>query len=153
MSPVSVEQVNSSLARIFQGGQLLDRVSAYWKPMTDDLKAFHQSTPNGVIGELEGNRPVYLFNPGTVEPPKATRTPDPVYTEAARRKGLEGTAVLSVVVNEKGFPEMLKIVRGLGEGLDIQALLAVASWQFDPARRAGNPIAILINVEVKFRLR
>ena len=150
--PVNVKQVNDALAQVFQGGQLMDRVSDYWKQVTDDLKGFRQSTPNAVVGELEGNRPVYLVNPGVVEPPRTIHAPDPEYTEAARNKRIQGTTVLSIVVNEKGFPEMLEIVRGLGEGLDIQALLAVATWRFDPAVKDGKPIAVLVNVEVEFRL-
>jgi hypothetical protein len=47
---------------------------------------------------------------------------------------------------------MLKIVRGLGGGLDIQALVTVANWEFGPALIAGKPVAVLINVEVQFRL-
>jgi TonB family protein len=48
---------------------------------------------------------------------------------------------------------MLEIVRGLGEGLDIQALLAVANWRFEPAVRDGKAIAVMVNVEVTFKLR
>jgi TonB family protein len=60
--------------------------------------------------------------------------------------------VISVVVNEKGFPEMLEIVRGLGEGLDIEALVTVARWRFNPALKDGKAVAVLVNVEVTFRL-
>ena len=152
ISPMNLEQVTGSLPKILQGGQLIERVAAYWRPTTHDLEAFRKSTPNGVVGNLAGNRPVYLVNRGTVTPPKAIRTPDPEYTEDARRNRINGTTILSVVVNEKGFPEMLKIVRGLGGGLDIQALVAVANWEFDPALMAGKPVAVLISVEVKFEL-
>lgn len=137
-STADLQQINDSLGHVFQGGRLVDRVAAYWKPMTNDLKAFRLRTPNGIIGELEGSRPVYLINRGVVEPPKAIYDPDPDYTEAAREKRLEGTTVLSVVVNEQGFPEILEITRGLGEGLDIQALAAVANWRFKPAVKDGN---------------
>ena len=87
-----------------------------------------------------------------VDPPKAIYDPDPDYTEAAREKRLEGTTVLSVVVNEQGFPEILEITRGLGEGLDIQALAAVANWRFKPAVKDGKPVAVQVTVEVKFHL-
>ena len=153
VSPVNVSQINGTLAQIFQAEKLLARVSTYWKPMTGDFKAFRQNTPDGVVGELEGNRPVYFVNRGVVKPPKATHTPDPEYTEVARRKRTEGTTVLRIVVNEKGLPEILQIVRGLEEGLDIQALVAVASWRFDPALRDGKPVPVLINVSVTFHLR
>jgi TonB family protein len=153
VSPMNLEQVNESLPKIFQGGQLLERVAAYWRPLTHDLKTFKKNHPGGAVGILEGNRPVYLMNPGKTNPPKVIRAPDPEYSEEARKKGIEGTTLLSVVVNEKGFPEVLKIVRGLEGGLDIQALVAVANWQFDPALMAGKPVALLINVQVEFRLR
>ncbi len=87
ISPMNLEQVKESLPKIFQGGQLIERVAAYWKPTTHDLEAFRKSTPNGIVGNLEGNRPVYLVNPGTVSPPKPIRTPDPEYTEGARGTG------------------------------------------------------------------
>jgi len=151
MSPENQDQINNSLAQIFQGGQLLDRVSGYWKPTISDVKALWKSTPGTVIGELEGNRPVYRGGPGLI-PPKAVESPDPEYTPAARHQRLEGTAVISVVVNEKGFPEMLEIVRGLGEGLDIEALVTVARWRFNPALKDGKAVAVLVNVEVTFRL-
>jgi TonB family protein len=149
ISPVNLQQVNDTLAKVFQGGQLLERVAGYWKPITNDLEAFRQSTPDAVVAELEGNRPVYLVNQGVVEQPRPIHTPDPEYTEAARHERLQGTTVLSIVVNENGFPEMLEIVRGLGEGLDLQALLAVASWRFNPAVRDGKPVAVLIKAEVR----
>ena len=149
---VDMQHVNSSLVQVFQGGQLLQRAAKYWKPATTDMKAFRQKTPDAAVGELEGNRPVYLVTKGVVTPPRAIDTADPSYTEAARRANLQGTAKLSIVINEKGFPEMLEIVRGLGQGLDIQALVAVAGWRFDPALRNGKPVAVLVNVEVTFRL-
>ena len=54
MSALDVSQVNRVLSQVFQGGQLLERVAAYWKPKTTDLKAFRASTPNAIIAELEG---------------------------------------------------------------------------------------------------
>ena len=152
LSALDVSQVNKVLSQVFQGGQLLERVAAYWKPKTTDLKAFRASTPNAIVGELEGNRPVYLANPGVVDPPKPIHTPDPAYPETARQDRLQGTTVLLIAVNEKGFPEVLEITRGLGEGLDTQALAAVADWRFEPAKKNGLPVAVLINVQVTFRL-
>jgi len=153
MSASDVSQANKTLSQIFQGGQLLERVAAYWKPKAADLKAFRISTQNAVVAELEGNRPVYLVNPGVVKPPQASHAPDPTYTDTARRDKVEGTTVLLVVVNENGSPEVLEIVRGLGEGLDTQALATVAGWRFKPAMKNGQPVAVLINVEVNFHLQ
>ncbi|MGH9504429.1 MAG: hypothetical protein ACRD20_16380 [Terriglobales bacterium] len=105
MSASDVLQVNNALSQVFQGGPLLERVAAYWKPKTADLKAFRINTPNEVVAELEGNRPVYLANPDVVKPPEAIYHADPMYTDAARRDRLEGTTVLQIVVNEKVYPK------------------------------------------------
>jgi TonB family protein len=152
ISTLDAPQVSQIISHVFQGGQLQDRVAAYWKPNTNDLKAFQSNTPNGVVAQLEGSRPVYLVHPSTVSPPRTTYQPDPTFTETARQNRVGGTAILSVVVNERGFPELLEITQGLGYGLDIQALAAVAQWRFKPAMKDGQPVAVLINVEVEFHL-
>jgi TonB family protein len=76
----------------------------------------------------------------------------PTFTRSAREKRLEGTAVVSVVVHEKGLPEILEVTKDLGEGLDIESLLTVAAWRFHPATLNGQPVAVQIRVEVSFRL-
>ena len=45
-----------------------------------------------------------------------------------------------------------RIARSLGLGLDEKALEAVRQWKFEPARKDGQPVAVLVNVEVNFRL-
>lgn len=145
-------EVKKILSQVFQGGQLSERIAAYWKPRTTDIKSFRKNAPNAIVAELEGNRPVYVVNPGVVDPPKPIDTPDPTYTDAARQNRTQGTAVLLVVVNEKGFPEILEITKSLGEGLDTQALAAVARWRFRPGLKDGQPVAVAVNVEVSFRL-
>ena len=100
---------------------------------------------------LGGNRPVYRALAGIV-PPQGVYMEEPTFTQSAREKRLQGTAVVSVVVNEKGLPEILEVTKDLGEGLDIQSLLTVAEWRFRPATLNGQPVAAQIIVEVSFRL-
>ena len=57
-----------------------------------------------------------------------------------------------MVVNEEGLPEVLEIKEGLSDGLDIQAMAAVAGWRFQPAMKDGQPVAVLITVQVEFHL-
>jgi len=160
-SPLDVPQVNQILSRVFEGGGLLERVDKYWKPKfdvggpdaADQMKVLRDSTPGAIVAELEGGRPVYLVNPGKVDPPKPIHTPDPEYTDSARQLRVQGTTVMLVVVDEKGYPEVLEITKGLGEGLDLMALTAVAGWTFKPAMKNGEPVAVMINVQVAFRLQ
>lgn len=77
---------------------------------------------------------------------------EPEYTEAARHAGLEGTVLLSVALNKDGIPEEVKVVKPLGLGLDESALECVKKWRFHPATNNGEPVPMLVKVEVAFRL-
>ncbi len=89
---------------------------------------------------------------GGVSAPRALYSPDPDYSEEARKAKYQGTVVLWVVVSPDGRPRDVKVQRSLGMGLDQKAIEAVRNWRFDPARKDGHPVAVQINVEVNFRL-
>jgi protein TonB len=77
----------------------------------------------------------------------------PDYTEDARRRGLSGDVVLEIVVKSDGRVGSVRILQGLGAGLDERAAAAVRQWRFSPARRFGTPVDVLVEVAVEFRLR
>jgi protein TonB len=89
---------------------------------------------------------------GGVSAPRATYSPDPEYSEEARKSKFQGTVVLWLVVGPDGRSHDIRIVRSLGMGLDEKAIEAVRTWRFEPARKDGHPVAVQINVEVSFRL-
>jgi periplasmic protein TonB len=89
---------------------------------------------------------------GGISAPKALDTPDPQYTEEARNAKTQGTCVLWMIVDAQGHPKDIKVIRGLGYGLDARAIEAVKQWRFQPAMRDGQPVNVQINVEVAFRL-
>ncbi len=94
-----------------------------------------------------------LFRVGAgVGPPKATYAPDPDYSELARRAKYQGVTVLGVIVGPDGNPQDVWVVKKLGLGLDQKAIDAVRTWKFDPATKGGQPVAVLLNVEISFRL-
>jgi periplasmic protein TonB len=94
------------------------------------------------------------YRPGTgITPPGLLREVKPVYTEEGRRRGVEGDVVLEVVVRADGSVGAMRILRGLGAGLDQRATDAVRQWRFSPARRFGTPVDVLVEVAVEFRLR
>ena len=75
------------------------------------------------------------------------------YTDDARRKRLSGDVVLEIVVTRDGRVGNISVLRGLGLGLDQQAIVAVRQWQFAPARRLGEPVDVIVEVAVEFKLR
>jgi periplasmic protein TonB len=89
---------------------------------------------------------------GGISAPQGLSTPDPNYTEEARRANKQGTCVLSLIVDSAGHPRDLRVIRGLGLGLDEKALEAVRQWTFKPALKDGRPVDVQITVEVQFRL-
>lgn len=89
---------------------------------------------------------------GGVSAPKALQTPDPEYSEEARKSKYQGTVVLWLIVDEEGRPQGIRVSRALGMGLDQKAIEAVRRWTFEPARKNGQPVKVQITVEVNFRL-
>ena len=95
-----------------------------------------------------------VYKPGRgITPPRATYSPTPEYSEKARKAKYQGTCVLWLIVGADGNAHDIKVTQGLGKGLDEQAIAAVKTWKFEPARKDGEPVAVEINVEVTFRLR
>ncbi len=89
---------------------------------------------------------------GGVSAPRAIYSPDPDYSEEARKAKYQGTVVLFVVVGADGRPHDIRIQRSLGLGLDEKAIEAVRTWKFEPAKKDGQAVAVQVNIEVNFRL-
>ena len=88
-----------------------------------------------------------------VTPPRATYSPDPEYTDAARRAKINGRVLLMITVTAEGEVGEVKVTTGLGYGLDESAVATVRTWKFKPATKDGNPVRIQVPVEVDFRVR
>ena len=94
------------------------------------------------------------YRPGSgVEPPRLLREVKAQYTEDARTRGVTGDVVLEIVIKSDGSVGDVKVLRGLGYGLDDRAAAAVRNWKFSPARRLGTPVDVIVEVEVEFSLR
>ena len=89
---------------------------------------------------------------GGISAPRPISSPDPEYTEEARRAKFQGICVLGLIVDADGQPRDIRISRSVGLGLDQKAIDAVRRWRFEPARKDGRPVAVQISVEVSFRL-
>ncbi len=89
---------------------------------------------------------------GGVTAPRPIYAPDPDYSEEARKAKFQGTVVLWMVVGPDGRPRDMRVARSAGMGLDEKALEAVRTWRFEPGRKDGQPVAVLVNVQVNFRL-
>ncbi|MGC2697567.1 MAG: energy transducer TonB [Candidatus Angelobacter sp.] len=87
-----------------------------------------------------------------VSMPRAIYSPEPEFSEEARRVKHQGEVTLLATIGADGVPRNLIVVRSLGMGLDEKALEAVRTWRFEPAKKNGRPVAVQMNVIVNFRL-
>lgn len=78
--------------------------------------------------------------------------PTPAYTDDARARKIEGEVMLEVEFAAAGEIRVLRVVRGLGHGLDESAIRAVQSIRFKPALRNGQPVDIRTTLNIVFRL-
>jgi len=87
-----------------------------------------------------------------VSRPRALYTPEPEFSEEARKAKYQGVVVLTIIVGTDGRVYSPRILRSLGMGLDEKAIEGVKTWKFDAARKDGHPVAVEMNVEVAFNL-
>lgn len=79
----------------------------------------------------------------------------PDYPQRALKRQIEGMVELSITVGPKGRVEQVELISAEPEGYDFEraAVAAVMRWQFDPYRRADEPISQQVRVEIDFNLR
>jgi TonB family protein len=101
-----------------------------------------QQNPYGVV-----------YNIGKdVSAPKLISSVSPEFPQSARGSDdkLEGTCLVGFVVDAKGIPQDVHIVRSLRQDFDEKAVGAVRQYRFRPGMKAGTPVAVSLKVEVRF---
>jgi TonB family protein len=74
------------------------------------------------------------------------------YTDAARRDGIQGTVLLSAVIDESGKAQDIHVEHSIDPGLDQEAIKAVRRWRFQPGELDGRPVRVPVQMEITFRL-
>ncbi len=98
-----------------------------------------------------GTRPdVYKVGGGVFAPTLIYKV-EPEYTEEARQAELQGTVLLYAQIGPDGKAINMKVLRGIGLGLDEKAMEAVTRWQFKPGMKGGQPVTVEAQIEVNFR--
>ena len=99
-------------------------------------------------GASESSKPVQVDTK-----PVILSKPRPAYTDAARKNRVQGSVALRIVVDATGVAKNIRIIRGLPDGLNEQAIKAVQKMTFKPAMKDGNPVDFTVVLEVGFSLR
>jgi TonB family protein len=85
-------------------------------------------------------------------PAEIISKPTPVYTAEARNLRIEGEVLLEVVLQASGNLRVVRVVRGLGHGLDDNAVKAAQQIHFKPATRDGQPTDSTVVLHIVFQL-
>ncbi len=89
---------------------------------------------------------------GGVSAPVVQKKVEPEYSPVAKLAKLQGTVVLMIVIGVDGTPRNIEVTRGLGLGLDEQAVEAVLQWKFNAATKDGQAVPVKATMEINFRL-
>jgi protein TonB len=89
---------------------------------------------------------------GSVRPPTVLVQVDPEFSEEARKAKFSGNVQVYLYVDEQGNPSHVRVVRGVGMGLDEKAVEAVRQYKFKPAMQNGKPVKVDLYIDVNFQI-
>ena len=145
--------------KLMEGGQIGDPLSKFSVPSDGP------GGPGGMgsgccdgVGPSKG--PGFGIGPEGIYPagahgvtvPQVIYSPEPSFSDEARKSKTQGKVTLLLVVGKDGRPSSIRVRESLGMGLDERAIEAVTRWRFRAATLNGQPVATQIAVEVDFHL-
>ena len=112
------------------------------------LRVNHSLTPTT---SMLHNEQIYTVGSG-VSAPALIYSVDPEFPKKGHQApGFQGQVLVKMVVDKKGLPRNVKVVRSLAPKFDASALAAAQQYRFNPAMHDGQPVDVSIHVEVNFR--
>jgi protein TonB len=108
-----------------------------------------EPAPNAITAETSPSPPV-----AETANMKVNHRVDPVYPASSRRAGEQGTGLFRVLVDQKGRPQDVQVMKSTGfPKLDQAALEAIRKWAFSPAMQNGQAVQSWTRVQVAFQLQ
>jgi TonB family protein len=84
--------------------------------------------------------------------PIPLNSPTPRYSEQARNNNIQGTVTLRLLIGADGLVKQVRVVRGLPDGLNDQAIQVAYQLRFQPAMKDGKPVAFWQPMTIVFSL-
>jgi TonB family protein len=94
---------------------------------------------------------IHSFSKNGVSPPVPLNNIFAEFSDAARIAKYSGVCLISLVVDTHGMPQNAQVLRPLDYGLTEKAIEAVRRYRFTPAMKNGEPVSVMITVEVNFK--
>jgi TonB family protein len=122
--------------------------------MLERAAAIRKTLVSQANGQLtaQSQTPVLRVGGGVTAPRVLFPKTDPEYSEEARAAKYAGTVVLYLEIFPDGTARNIRVVKGLGFGLDEKATEAVSYWHFQPGTKDGSAVTVAAHIEVNFRL-
>jgi protein TonB len=113
--------------------------------------------PDGAMGDRAGGGAGEGVDPGAyanvTSMPACQYCPSPAYTDLARKQKIQGRVLVEVLVGADGRAHGVRVVKGLGLGLDENTVQTIQGWRFAPAKNAQHQaIAVWVTIESAFQL-
>jgi TonB family protein len=143
LSRIVVEPYNSSIF----GEQRKDAPAFISLPMMPgqfSVKVLEVKFEDGTIWEVD--------SPDVDETPAPLTTPKSKHTEEALRNRIQGAVRMRLLVSEAGEVRKVKIIQGLPDGLDVEAVQTAYRLKFKPAMTAGKPVECWLLFEIDYKL-
>jgi TonB family protein len=138
--------MNKALDNVFAGDmdlRMLSHMPDYWQEYFNSKSQRRAYMP--------ADASIKVLSEGMM-PPKVLNSIDPSSNEYAQKYGIAGMELLRTVVDASGIPREMAIARPIGFGLDEKAVDAVKNSHFKPAMLNGQPVPVVIDLVVTFRI-
>ena len=166
----SVDEAGRLLNSIFMFDEeaIVNAAPSYWRPYLrhpepnrfakteprgDDppqSQAKESSATSSDADRFDGGVKVHRLGEPGVTNPKCPFRPDPECSEYARKLHLKGVVGINATIDSSGQVKDMVIIKPMGAGLDEQAVNTISTWRCDPAKKDGQPVAVVIYIETDF---
>jgi hypothetical protein len=138
--------MNKALNSVFAGDidpVMMSHLPEYWQEYFTSKSDHRQYMPKDAS--------IKVVSEG-MTPPRVLNSIDPSSNEYAQKYGIAGMELLRTVVDATGIPRQMAIERPIGFGLDEKAVDAIKNSRFRPAMLNGQPVPVVVDLVVTFRI-
>ena len=131
------------------------RLNRLWPVVLVPLVALAACGPRVASVAPDADRAFYEEGDEGIELPSLVEEVHPEYTAEAKEARITGSVMLNAVVDREGRVASVEVTQSLDEefGLDDEAITALRQWRFSPGKRFGEPVPVLVEIEMTYNLR
>jgi TonB family protein len=147
LSGVAAVALTANVEELANAGPQQAAVERAQQPIGTPIQSGSQNPPDSTPAAP----PTYHVG-GPVSAPELFYAPDPKYPKGETK---EGVVVIALIVDAKGIPQQVHVIRSFAPDFDKSAIGAVKQYRFMPAmltaKSSRKPVAVAVNIEVNFR--